>query len=404
MRLGSFKKFPAIYFFLIIIVFLLGVFNGIYFLSNIPKLKIKKDSRYFSLLGLKKPVVLGFYPYWTFNKEKGYSNFLNEYCYFSLTLNPDGTIQKLQSAYEQEPGWTLLQTDNLKDHLQALKEKGNKLSLLVHLSNQEDIETLLENPKKNAQNLINEVIPIIKEYRFDDLNLDIEYFQKVEPEFQNNFTQFVRQIKSQLNTNTSATLTIDIIPMSLVEQRMTNIKDIQPLADYIVLMAYDYHYIYSYLAGPVAPAGGAGIEREYDIEKTLQVFLNYAPREKIYLGIPLYGYSFETISNQPNAPAIPGGTSILTSANIEKTLEECDECQIQYGRYSKEPYIIYQPEGKNYYKVVYFEDALSLQKKLSLAQKYHLHGVALWAIGYEDNKILEPLKDFKKLIYFHPSI
>jgi len=397
------KKFQPIYLFLTTIAFLLGALIGIYFLSIIPKLNISPNNKYYSLFGLKKPAVLGFYPYWTFNKNADYSNYLNEYCYFSLTFNSNGTIQKMQNAYEQEPGWTLLQSESLKNYLQKLKKDGNKLSLLVHLSNQQDIEALLKNPQKNARTLINQINPIIKKHSFDDLNLDIEYFKKADASFQNSFTQFIGEIKKELSKN-NTTLTIDIIPISLVEQRMTNIKQIEPLVDHIVLMSYDYHYIYSYLSGPVAPVAGAGIEREYDIEKTLQVLLNYVPREKIYLGIPLYGYSFETITNKPNAPAIPNGTSILTSTKIEKLLADCKDCKKEYGRFSKQPYIIYQPKDKNYYKAVYYEDSLSIKQKLNLVEKYHLRGAALWAIGYEDSQILKPLKDFKNLIYFHPSI
>jgi spore germination protein YaaH len=398
------KKLLSAYFFFTIITFTAGIIIGHYTLPLLLQLNLEENSEHHSFFGLNKPAVLGFYPHWTFNKNKTYSDYLNEFCYFSLSLNPNGTIQKMKNVYQKEPGWALLQSDDLKDHLQTLKENDNKLSLLIHLSNQQHIEALLENPQLHAQNLITEIKPIIKKFNFDDLNLDIEYFQKVEPSFQNKFTQFVAEIKKELNQQNLATLTIDIMPIALVETRMTNIKNIEPLADHLVLMSYDYHYIYSYLSGPVAPVGGAGIQREYDIEKTLEVLLKTTPQEKIYLGIPLYGYSWKTISNKPHSPVIPNSATILTSSKIEKFLTECNDCQKKYDRYSKQPYIIYKPENKNYYQQIFFEDQTSLQEKLTLVKKYRLHGVALWAMGYEDKTILKPLTDFKNLKYFHPSI
>jgi spore germination protein YaaH len=50
------------------------------------------------------------------------------------------------------------------------------------------------------------------------------------------------------------------------------------------------------------------------------------------------------------------------------------------------------------YSQIYYEDETSLKEKLALAGKYHLGGVALWALGYEDNTMLRPLTNYKNTL------
>ena len=39
-----------------------------------------------------------------------------------------------------------------------------------------------------------------------------------------------------------------------------------------------------------------------------------------------------------------------------------------------------------------------MKEKIALAQKYRLGGVALWALGYEDGTILNPLSSYKNTL------
>jgi spore germination protein YaaH len=72
------------------------------------------------------------------------------------------------------------------------------------------------------------------------------------------------------------------------------------IADNIVLMAYDYHSTSSFVTGPVAPLSGAGIMSEYDVTAAVEKTLDLIPPQKLVLGIPLYGYEWETLdANSP---------------------------------------------------------------------------------------------------------
>lgn len=374
-------------------------FFSIIFLNN---LGFGFDSKIYKIFGIDKPEIIGFQPFWLLQKsDKPYEKYINTFTYFGLSLNSDGTIVKLVNPKEEEPGWTTLKSDQFQEKLTQVKENNLKLSLLVHNSNEASISALLKNPEKHAQNLIGDIAPIMQKYGFVDLNLDIESFNQASESAQKQYTAFVREVKSEMIKNSLGTLTVEITPISLVKPRLTNVEEIGKIADNLVLMAYDFHYIYSYLSGPVAPIGGVGNVREYDVETALKETLKVVSPEKIILGIPLYGYEWETIDDKPGAPTIPGGGATASNRRITELLASCDNCIKAFDENSKQACVIF-PEG-DYYHQIYYEDETSIKEKLKLAEEHKIGGVALWALGYEGENLLNPLKTYKKSFNFNPS-
>jgi len=381
----------------------IGIFFGFFILLFIANLPLNFGSQLYKTLGIKKPQIIGFQPFWLLQKaDRPYEKYINTLTYFSLTLDTDGTIVKLVNPQEEEPGWTTLKSDRLQEKLQQAKKNNLKLSLLIHNSNEASISALLKEPEKHAQNLVGDAAPIMQKYGFTDLNLDIESFEVASESAQQQYTAFVKEVKNGVDKNNLGTLTVEVPPISLVQPRLINVEEIAKIADSIVLMAYDFHYIYSYIAGPVAPIGGADTVREFDVTTVLKEVLNVVPPEKIILGIPLYGYEWETISNKPGAPTIPGGSATASNRRIAELLASCNNCTKAYDEQAKQPYVIFQ-DG-DYFHQIYYEDEQSLEEKLKLAKEHKIAGVALWALGYEGENLLEPLKAYKKLFYFDPSL
>src|SRR3972149_9172515 len=72
------------------------------FSQDSPSAAVIKES--VGVIGLKQHRSIGFMPYWLLDKaDKDYSGYLSEMTYFSLTVNPDGTIQKYTQPGEAEP-------------------------------------------------------------------------------------------------------------------------------------------------------------------------------------------------------------------------------------------------------------------------------------------------------------
>lgn len=381
-----------------------GALAGV-FLLFLAKSYLRFDHKILKTFGIKKPQIVGFQPFWLLQKaKKTYKDYINVFTCFGLTLDTDGTILKLVNPQEEEPGWTTIKKESFQEKLKKTKGDRLKLSLLLHNSNEASISALLKEPEKHAKNLIADVAPIMQKYGFTDLNLDIESFKEASESAQKQMTTFVREVKKGMDEENLGTLTVEINPTALVKTRLIKAEEIGKIADYLVLMAYDFHYIYSYITGPVAPMGGAGKVREYDIETALEEMLNTVPPEKIILGIPLYGYEWETLSDKPGAATIPGGGATASNRRVSELLSSCDNCLKTVDPLSGQPYVIFPEPDNDYFHQIYYEDEDSLKQKLELAKKYKIAGVALWALGYEGESILRPLKAYKNSFDFNPSL
>lgn len=375
----------------------LGIISAILFLLISSKFPLSRNAQIYKIFGIQKPVIIGFQPYWLLeNANKDYDPYITTTSYFGLVLNSNGTIQKLVNEKEEEPGWTTLRLSKFSN---KLKGKNSDLSLAIHSSDEDSIAELLTNPKVNAKNLIADITPIMKRYNFTDLNLDIESFKESSASSQKQFTEFVKEIKKEVEKNNLGTLTVEMSPTALVKNFIINGKDIGGIADYVVIMAYDYHYLGSYVSGPVAPLRGAGKTREFDVETGLKEALKVIPAKKIILGIPLYGYQWEALTNKPGSATIPQGGSTASNKRVERLIQECKNCITGIDELSKEPYIIFRDEQGNYYNQIFYSNQESVGQKIDLATKYKIGGIALWALGYDGEKIMTSVKNYKQSFF-----
>ena len=125
-------------------------------------------------------------------------------------------------------------------------------------------------------------------------------------------------------------------------------------------MTYEWGYTY----GP--PMAVAPINK---VEEVVRYALTEIPPEKIYLGIPAYGYDWILPYQQGRAARSLGPQEAIQLA-IAK------QAQIEYDYTAQAPYFYYWQGGEQH--VVWFEDARSVREKLALAEAYDLYGVAYW--------------------------
>ncbi len=371
--------------------FVLGIIVGIGVVFYTPLLHLKSAH-------LQNPVkreVLGFLPYsLLYRAKKDYSPFINTLAYFSLQIDTDGSIVKMANATQEDPGWNHLQDGDASPFLDSAKAHNQKLSLVVYSGNNDTINQLVSAPVMHAHNLTTEVIPIMKEYGFSDLNLDIESTQLASQSAQKSFTAFVYTVKNDLSTDHVGTLSLDVSTYALIANNLISPKAVGAIADKIIIMGYDYHSTASLVTGPIAPVGGAGTESEYDISSALQKALTVMPAEKILLGSPLYGYEWETLLPIPRAAVIPGSGTVASSRRTGELLKTCTNCKVTMDPVAEEPYTIYFDNQTDTYHQIFYPNQTSMQSKVTLADRENLGGLALWAMGFEDNSILNPLKKY----------
>ena len=132
--------------------------------------------------------------------------------------------------------------------------------------------------------------------------------------------------------------------------------------DGVLLMTYEWGYTY----GPpmaVAPLPNVRAVLDYAVTEM--------PAEKIFLGIPNYGYDWPL-------PFIQGETraqSISNQRAIELAIEH--GVAIQYDETAQSPFFRYTDAGGTGHEV-WFEDARSMDAKLRLVAGYGFRGAGFW--------------------------
>lgn len=339
--------------------------------------------------------VVGFLPYWLLSKAKiDYSPYISTLTYFGLSVDENGTIVKLTNPQQEDPGWYALHSAKLRTILRNAKRRGVKLSLLIASGDEDAIESMIHRPSQSAENLIRDVLPVMHTYGFSDLNLDIEN-PRQDASDSAWFTEFVADVKKNLQHANAGTLTIETQASALIKKDLVNPRSIARVADNVVIMAYDYHYQGSYVTGSVAPLNGVDTDAEYDTSTAIYEALTQMPREKIILGVPLYGYEWETLSVFPHSAVIPGTGVTASNARSEILLGKCATCSAQFDPKAQEEHIIFLDGQTGTYHQIFYPDKRAMFAKLSFAEKNNLGGIALWALGYEGNSILDPLKTYK---------
>lgn len=346
----------------------------------------------------QKGEVIGFLPYWLLDRaDKDYSKYLTTLVYFALTMDSDGTIKRYTNPIEGDPGWFALKGGKFDTQLDEAKKGNMKLSLAVFSSNEDDIESALADPSSSAKNLVDEVVPVMNDYGFTDLNIDVESIKTASPESRVKFGHFVKEVSRAIKAQGSYTVSIDISPIAFVkDENLVDPMAVEPYVDHIILMAYDFHHPGSYVTGANAPLGGAGVTEEFDTKTAVEKALKVTTAEKTILGMPLYGYSWETLGNTIKSAVMPSSSVIISTQKVEEFMQECATCSAQFDKTLSENYVIYKDQETGTFHQIFYPTAMSTQAKIDLAKSNHLFGVALWAIGYEDNTILNPLVDYRR--------
>jgi len=132
--------------------------------------------------------------------------------------------------------------------------------------------------------------------------------------------------------------------------------------DGVLLMTYEWGYTY----GP--PMAVAPIP---NVRAVLDYAVTEIPAEKIYLGVPNYGYDWPL-------PFIRGETraqSISNQRAIELAVQH--SAAIEYDETAQSPFFRYTDAGGAAHEV-WFEDARSMDAKLRLVAEYGFRGAGFW--------------------------
>lgn len=328
-------------------------------------------------------VIYGFLPYWNLSKTT-LQDELTHLAYFSLTISGDGSLL-LRDGTATEPGYHKLQSDQFLEFATQAKQQNTQLDLVLTQMNNADIEAFLASPTAQDK-LISQLHNILLAYPFSGINIDIEYVGSSSPTLRSQMTQFMQRLNQQLDQKYDhVELSIDVYAGAAKSTQIWDVAALSQEVDYMIVMAYDFHRRSSSQAGPVAPLFGGKKYWQSDISEHLKEFLKVVPPEKILLGIPFYGYEWQTTSDDPQALTFPNTGSTASYERVQELLGQALELTLKqdWNEDALSPYLSYQKDGETF--VVYYEDSRSISYKLDYVNQLNLGGIAIWALGYEGN-------------------
>ena len=339
-----------------------------------------------------KKMVLGFLPYWNLK----YANELNiksltHLAYFGVELDEFGEIQKFSQPGELEPGWNKLQSDSLELILRQVRLSHKKPVLVIKVFNKENIRSLLNNPTYRHQ-ATTTITQLLKEKQITSVNIDFETSSISDSQTKNNFTLFIKELKQQ--STDPLEVSIDVFANAAQQSFIWDLAALEPHTDYFIVMAYDFYRASSSQAGPVSPLRGKCPSTdlletseetclEEDITSSISDITKIIPPHKVILGVPFYGYQWQTASDNFLANTYPKTGSTATYRYIQELFNSDDVSSFSasWSSLSQTPYLNFYEQGDLYQ--LHYDNPYSLSLKLDLVNQAGLGGIAIWALGYE---------------------
>ncbi|HOJ10216.1 MAG TPA: glycosyl hydrolase family 18 protein [Clostridiales bacterium] len=234
--------------------------------------------------------------------------------------------------------------------------------------------------------LISNILSTMKQKGFTGLNID---FERVPPEDRDLYTEFVKKVRDRIKPE-GYNISVALAPKTSATQvgawyEAHDYGGLGSVADFAILMTYEW----GWSGGPPLPVAPIN-----EVRKVLDYAVSVIPRNKIMMGIPLYGYDWVLPYNPKNQFA----RRISPLQAVERALQFGS--RIQYDTVAQSPfYRYYDANGTEH--IVWFEDSRSIYAKFRMVHEYNLLGISYWVLGsrFPQNwLILEDLFNVQKLI------
>lgn len=238
-------------------------------------------------------------------------------------------------------------------HLSTLTPEGRFSNELAHI-------VLTDMEVQN--NLIENLIPLLIEKNYQGLDVDFEF---VFPEDAQPYAAFVARLR-ELLTPLGLPVIVALAPKTFAEQPGLLYEGhdyglLSQAADQVLLMTYEWGYTY----GP--PLAVAPIR---NVRQVIEYALTEMPPDKIWLGIPNYGYDWILpYQRGRRATSISNQYAVVLAARYGAAIRYDEQAQSPWFRYVDEV-------GREH--EVWFEDARSIRAKLALIPEYGLYGAGYW--------------------------
>lgn len=275
---------------------------------------------------------------------------------FSYAVNRDGSL----TPVEDEPSLAA-----------ASKDRVAPLLVLTNLENGQfstELATAILTQEGIQERILDEAIQVMQRKGYRGLDFDFEYLGR---ENRERYVRLLTKAAQRLRP-LGYTLSAALAPKYSATQRGVlyeghDYEAIGRVVDFMFLMTYEW----GWSGGPPQAVSPINLMR-----RVLNYAVTVVPRQKIMMGIPLYGYDW-TLPYVPKgkfAKAISPQRGIELASRYGERIEYDQTVQAPWFRYTDE-------QGRRH--EVWFEDARSIQAKFNLVKDFGLRGFYYWVLGNE---------------------
>jgi hypothetical protein len=331
--------------------------------------------------------VVGFIPYW----EVGAIHAVDiasasELVYSSVCPTADGSISPGSPGDDCDRGLSGLAGSGVADLVTAAHASGDKILLSIETTNDSLIEKIDRQPAAVATALASNLVALERLHGFDGTNID---FEGTKPTDREPFVHFVTDLTARLRAlDPSGEIIIDTYAAAAAGPRsFFDPKRLAPIADALFVMNYSLE------SNDHASAGSPLVTRDlgYSAVQSLLEYEKVVPASKIILGVPFYGFDFETSNGVPGSSASALASRTYYQSVLSSTPIVTPTSPALWDPVSATPFSRYEKAGQ--WHQLWFEDPVSIAVKVALASNLHTAGVGVWAYGMEggDPLMLEAL-------------
>lgn len=239
-------------------------------------------------------------------------------------------------------------------HLSTLTEEGG-------FSN--ELASLVLNDSGVQSRLIDAITENMQQKGYSGLDVDFEFVFAQDSLL---YAEFIQNLRNRLNPLGYEVITALAPKISAAQPGLLyeghNYGAIGSASDAVLLMTYEWGYTYS-APMAVAPIG--------NVRRVVEYALTEIPAEKIFMGIPNYGYDW-------TLPYVKGESRARSISNVEATRLAAEYgAEIQFDTAAQTPWFRYT-DGSGAEHEVWFEDVRSIQSKLDLIEEKSLRGAGYW--------------------------
>ena len=319
-------------------------------------------SRSQTTLPLQKRV-FGYHPYWSGNVWQNYQwDLLSDLCYFSYEVNPNTGEAITVRDWATAPVIDTALARGVKVHLCVTLFSGHA--------------AFFGNPQAR-QTLTTNLIELVMLREAHGINLD---FEAVPSSQQAGLTSYITELSQALHS-VLPQAELSIAAPAVNWNNTFDLPTIAPWLDLIMVMAYDFYWDGSDLAGPVSGLWPLTSSFNYGVNRSLSYYQSMGiPESKLLLGLPYYGREWPVTSNTLPASTIGRGVAV-TYKNIQGNPYSYNAENYYWDYRSYNPYYSY---FTSQWWQCFFDDERSLGAKYDLVNRRGIGGIGIWALGYDN--------------------